>query len=40
MDAYQALSNLSRSQHLTTMNILENMGGSGDYWEMVERPSW
>jgi len=40
MDAYQVLSNLSRSQHLTTMNILENMGGSGDYWEMVERPSW
>jgi len=40
MDAYQTLSNMSRAQHMTTMNILENMGGSGDYWEMVERPSW
>lgn len=29
---YQMMSNMSRSQHLTTMNILENIGGSGDYW--------
>ena len=29
---YQMMSNISRSQHLTTMNILENMGGTGDYW--------
>ncbi|MBT9586262.1 hypothetical protein IV102_23170 [bacterium] len=40
MDAYQVLSNMSRAQHLTTMNILENMGGSGDYWEVEQRPSW
>jgi len=40
MDTYRILSNMSRAQHLTTMNILENMGGSGDYWETVERPSW
>lgn len=39
-DTYQMLSNMSRNQHMTTMNILENMGDSGGYWEMVERPSW
>jgi hypothetical protein len=40
MDTYQMLSNMSRNQHMTTMNILENMGDSGGYWDMVERPSW
>lgn len=37
---YATLSALSRQQHLTTMNILENMGGSGDYWTTEVRPSW
>lgn len=40
MDAYRILSQMSRNQHVTTMNILENMGGTGDYWEVVDRPSW
>ena len=37
---YQVLSNISRNQHLTTMNILENMGEGGGYWEVVNKPSW
>lgn len=40
MSDYQALSALSRSQHLSTMNILEAAGGSDDYWSTIERPSW
>lgn len=37
---YQALSAMSRAQHLSTMNILQAAGGSDDYWTTVERPSW
>ena len=37
---YQVLSNISRNQHLTTMNILENMGEGGGYWDVVNKPSW
>ena len=40
MSDYQALSAMSRAQHLSTMNILEAAGGSDDYWTTVERPSW
>ncbi|MCA9780264.1 MAG: hypothetical protein KC800_26245 [Candidatus Eremiobacteraeota bacterium] len=40
MSDYQALSAMSRAQHLSTMNILEAAGGSDDYWSTVERPSW
>ena len=39
-DQYQVLSQISRNQHLTTMNILENMGEGGGYWEVVNKPSW
>lgn len=40
MSDYQALSAMSRAQHLSTMNILQAAGGSDDYWTTVERPSW
>lgn len=40
MTDYQALSAMSRAQHLSTMNILEAAGGSDDYWSTVDRPSW
>lgn len=33
---YQTLSNMSRSSHLTTMNILENIGDGGGYWKMSD----
>jgi hypothetical protein len=39
-DSYQMLSNMSRNQHMTTMNILENMGDSREHWEYMQRPSW
>lgn len=31
---YQMMSNMSRSRHLTTMNIIENIGGTGNYWTL------
>lgn len=39
-EGYQTLSTVSRNQHLSTMNILENMGDSGGYWDYVEQPGW
>lgn len=30
--SYQILSNMMLSSHVTNMNILSNIGGSGDYW--------
>ncbi|MEZ5306712.1 MAG: hypothetical protein R2684_06140 [Pyrinomonadaceae bacterium] len=33
---YQTLSNMSRSSHMTTMNILENIGDGGGYWKMSD----
>jgi len=37
---HQTLSTMSRNQHLTTMNILGNMGEGGGYWEVVDKPYW
>ncbi len=36
MDAntYQIMSNISLQNHALNMNIIENMGGGGDYWEI------
>lgn len=31
---YQMMSNMSRSRHLSTMNIIENIGGTGNYWTL------
>lgn len=30
--SYQMMSNMMMSSHVTNMNILSNIGGSGDYW--------
>jgi hypothetical protein len=40
MDTYKMLSQMSQSQHMTSMNILQNMGDTGGYWDVVDRPSW
>lgn len=37
--SYQKLSRMMLESHATNMNIIENMGGSGDYWE-VRDGSW
>lgn len=31
---YNTMSNMMTEQHVTSMNIIENMGGSGNYWEI------
>ncbi|MEM6797568.1 MAG: hypothetical protein AAF725_26610 [Acidobacteriota bacterium] len=40
MDANTArfLSQLSLQQHVSTLNVIENIGGTGDYWEVA--PAW
>jgi len=30
------MSNISMQSHATSMNIIENMGGTGNYWEIVD----
>ncbi|MEN8216556.1 MAG: hypothetical protein ABFS56_09305 [Pseudomonadota bacterium] len=30
------MSNISMQSHVTSMNIIENMGGTGNYWEIVD----
>lgn len=37
-ESLRILSEISQMQHVTSMNILENIGGTGDYWEVVEQP--
>ncbi|MCE7871515.1 hypothetical protein DYH09_14205 [bacterium CPR1] len=32
---YRLMSQMSLQSHATTMNIIENMGGTGDYWQVV-----
>lgn len=39
-DTYHTMSQMSRAQHLNTLNILENIGGTGNYWTVEERPGW
>lgn len=38
MDTYRAMSRLSQMQHVATMNVIENIGGTGNYWEIVRDP--
>ncbi len=33
-DQYQMLSNMSLQMHATNLNIIENIGGTGNYWEV------
>lgn len=35
---YKIMSDMSLQSHVTSMNIIENIGGSGNYWEVVDRP--
>lgn len=37
-DTARFLSQLSLQEHVSTLNVIENLGGSGDYWEVV--PAW
>ncbi len=30
------MSNIMLNQHVTTMNIIENIGGTGNYWEVTD----
>jgi transcription-repair coupling factor (superfamily II helicase) len=30
------MSNISLQSHVTSMNIIENIGGTGNYWEIVD----
>ncbi len=34
------MNDMSLQNHAVSMNIIENMGGSGNYWEVVDQPSW
>jgi hypothetical protein len=34
----EMMSRMSLQSHMTSMNIIENMGGTGNYWEWVEHP--
>jgi len=36
--AYEIMSDVMTDMHITTLNIIENMGDSGDYWEW--QPAW
>ena len=35
---FDMMNRMSLQQHVTSLNIIENMGGVGNYWEVVERP--
>lgn len=35
---YKIMSDMSLQSHATSMNIIEGIGGSGNYWEVVDSP--
>lgn len=35
---FDMMSSMSLEQHATSLNIIENMGGTADYWQVVDRP--
>ncbi len=37
---YRQLARMSLENHASMMNVINNMGGSDDYWTVVDRPSW
>lgn len=37
-ESLRILSEISQMQHMTSMNIIENIGGTGNYWEIVDQP--
>ena len=37
---YQMMSNMSLESHATSLNIIENIGGTGNYWEVTDKPYW
>lgn len=37
-ESLRILSEISQMQHVTSMNIIENIGGTGNYWEIVDQP--
>lgn len=34
------MSDMNLQSHALSMNIIENVGGTGNYWEVVDKPSW
>jgi hypothetical protein len=36
----QIMNDMSLQNHAVSMNIIENMGGTGNYWDVVDKPSW
>lgn len=38
--AYEVMSEMMTDMHITTLNIIENIGDSGDYWEWQPTPDY
>jgi len=37
---FQMMQNMNLNSHATSLNIIENMGGTGNYWEVTDQPYW
>jgi hypothetical protein len=35
---WDMMNTMSLQNHATTLNIIENIGGTGDYWEITDDP--
>ena len=33
---FQTMMNMNTLSHATSLNIIENIGGTGDYWKVVD----
>jgi len=37
---FRIMNNINHQTHATSLNIIENIGGTGNYWKVVDLPDY